>query len=141
MPPPIDDPVFGQLLWDGDDVLVRDDFEYRPGRRVTVMVIFDPEESTAGEVLPRTRLALERFRQNEGQYRLLSGRELNRSRWNDEDVLGDADVANLLSVATLEFDGAGALTVFWDDSDQLFGGHNVVTRIDADGDFVEAGMY
>jgi hypothetical protein len=146
LPPPFDDSVLGLLEWDDEEVLLGE-IEYpggansRTGRQtVTVMVIADFDENAPAEVVARAREAFERFRRNERLYRLSSGKELNKSRWNDEEQLADEDVANLLMIATLEFDRDGGLTVFWDDGDRLFGGHNVCTRIASGGEFIDAGM-
>src|SRR5262249_41754053 len=99
------------------------------------------DENDPAEVVALARQAFERFRRNERHYRLLSGKQLNENRWNDEEQLADEDVANLLLIATMEFDADGGLTGFWDDYDRLFGDHNVCTRIGPDGGLHSAGMY
>ena len=138
-PPPINDPVFGRLVWD-DEWTLLGEIECGHGHRVPVLLFIDPDHVAPVDLVRDAREALLRFRRDERRYRLLSGAALNKRRWNDEVVMTDEDVANLLLIATLEFQDDGRLAVFWNDDDHLFAGHNVVTRIDADGTFLDAHM-
>jgi hypothetical protein len=139
MPPPIDDPVFGRLEWDGDDLV--GEIEYRPSHLVALFFNLASNYSgTLAAFLTRARQAYHRFRSREGLYRRRSGAELNATRWNVEDNFTEEDVANLLIVATLEFQADGEMHVYWNDSDILYGGHNVITVIDRYGRYISAGM-
>jgi hypothetical protein len=138
-PPPIDDPVFGRLEWEDEEALLGE-IEYDGGRHVAVFIVADLEEIEPADVVGNAREAFLRFLRNERHYRLLSGRALNGRRWNREARMADEDVANLLRIASLDFDPAGGLAVYWDDGDLLFAGHHVVTRIGPDGAFLDARM-
>jgi hypothetical protein len=140
MPPPIDDPVLGRLEWDGDDALVGE-IAYHPDQLVSMFLTFDPEESeNLDEILARARLALERFRVREREYRLWSAGQLQHSRWNNDEPMSDMDIANLLLVASFDFTSEGGVRVYWNDADILFAGHNVITEIGPDGECVDVGM-
>src|SRR5262245_39974602 len=107
-PPPID-PVLGRLVWD-DDWTLLGEIEYGHGHRVPVLLFIDHVGIEPPDAIGNARQALERFRRDERRYRLLSGAALNWRRWNDEVRMSDEDVANLLQIATLEFEQDGRLT-------------------------------
>jgi hypothetical protein len=107
---------------------------------VTLMLVFDPDEQQVADVITRAHVALARFRQREREYRMWTAAQLNKKRWNDEDDWADEDIANMLMIATFEFNGEGQLDIYWDDSELLFWGHNLLTIIDPDGEPVSAGM-
>jgi hypothetical protein len=140
MPESVDDPVFGPLDWEESPEWWVGAITFAPGHQVDVFVVPDFESPHPEAEIALARLSLARVRQRELEIRRWSADQLFAKRWNKVRQMSADDIADLLCVASLEFGPNGVTRVFWNDRDVLFGGHNVVTDLDALGECVYSGM-
>lgn len=139
-PESVDDPIFGRLNWEGRLDWWVGSVEVTPGHRVEVFVTHDVRVGRPAAEISAARRGLTRVREREPEYRWWSADQLQATRWNTEEQMSNTEIAELLKVASLEFEWGGGVRIFWDDQDRLFGGHNVVTDISPNGDCRVAGM-
>jgi hypothetical protein len=139
-PASVDDPVLGRLDWDGKLDWWVGSVDYAPGHRVEVFVNHDFGSGRPGDEIAAAGRNLARVREREAGYRRWSADRLHGRRWNTDEPMTPAEIADLLRVASLEFGSDGGVRIFWDDQDRLFGGHNVVTDIGPGGECVGSGM-
>lgn len=138
-PDRVDDPVFGPLRYDGTLDWWIGTVEFTPGGRVDVFIDHDPDVDPADEVAAAAR-RFAHFRTHEPEHRRQSAGRLVETRWNADEPMTADDVAGLLRVASLTFLSDGRMQVYWDDGDRLFYGHNVVTDLSPEGEFVGTRM-
>jgi hypothetical protein len=50
------------------------------------------------------------------------------------------EITSQLRLASIEFHPDGSAGLYWDDKDRLYGGHNLITEIDAEGNCIELRM-
>lgn len=124
------DAVLARLEWSDDCGVAR--VELRPGVWVDFLVWVDDEDVSREERVWRAGLALARLDARESDYRLWSAEHLVGNNWSDPPLTVD-DIFELITVASLNVFDDGRADVYWDDQEELFGGHNVVTRLDRDG--------
>jgi hypothetical protein len=126
MPPPIDDPVLGQLTWRSGGSVLSGAVEDAVAGRITFAIVIQPFAG-ASEVVALARRSLQRFRAREGEYRRAtagSGHEYLR-----REKMAEVDVANSLLASDFIFHSDGSLRVYWGDP-------MVVTEIGPNGQFV-----
>lgn len=133
-PDRVDDPVFGPLRYDGALDWWTGTVEFTPGGRVDVFIDHDPDSKPADEFAAAAQ-RFTHFQPREPEYRRQSADRLVETRWNTDEPMTAADIADLLRVASLTFLTDGRMQVYWDDGDRLFWGHNVVTDINPAGEF------
>lgn len=139
-PESVDDPILGHLDWDEDLEWWVGTIDYAPDHQVDVFINHDFEDGQPADDIAAARRGLAQFREREVEYRRWSGEQLQGTRWNTDEPMTPAEIAELLRVASLEFRSGGGIRIFWDDQDRLFYGHNVVTDIGPDGACVASGM-
>jgi hypothetical protein len=139
-PESVDDPLLGHLDWDEKLEWWVGTIEYASGHRVDVFVNHDFDAGRPADDIAAARRGLARVREREAEYRRWSGGQIHGTRWNTDEPMTPADIAELLRVASLEFRSGGGVRIFWDDQDRLFYGHNVVTEVGPDGECLSAGM-
>ena len=139
-PESVDDPVLGHLDWDEKLDWWVGTIEFAPGHRVDVFVNHDCDDGLPEDEIAAARRGLACIRERESDYRRWSADQLHGTRWNTDEPMTRAEIAELLRVASLEFQLDGGVRIFWDDQDHLFYGHNVVTDIGPDGECVASGM-
>jgi hypothetical protein len=133
MPDRIDDPVLGRLTWDADFAWWTGEVEFRPGQKIGLVAGADPPGGDRARPLAQAREWLDRLRGREPEYRASVARQLARLRLDGQRPMTADDVAALIRVASVETFPDGSAEVCWEDDEVLFGGHGIVTRIDASG--------
>jgi hypothetical protein len=136
----MDDPVLGRLEWDDRLQWWVGSIALEAGHEIDVFVVPDCTSAEPAAEVGLARRSFARVQQREPEYRQWSAAQLLTKRWNTEEPMTAADIANLLRVASLEFGPNGVTRIFWNDEDVLFGGHNVVTDLDAFGNCVASMM-
>jgi hypothetical protein len=140
MPEPVDDPLFGPLQWDESLDWWVGSVDFLPGLRIDVFIVHEYDGATAQEELAQARRVFGRLKERELEYRRWSAAQLLWSRWNKHEPMTVDAITELLRVATLEVSPDGSASIYWNDDDELFYGHNVVTRLAPDGSCLEVGM-
>jgi hypothetical protein len=86
------------------------------------------------------RAGLERIRSKGPEYRRWTAEEVVDDRWNSEEPMTVEEIAELLRLASIDFHSDGGAALYWDDQDRLYGGHNLITELDAEGRCTEVRM-
>src|SRR5690349_105849 len=99
----MDDPLLGRLDWDAKLDWWVGSVEYAPGHRIEVFVNHDFDGGRPAEEVAAAGCSLARVREREVEYRRWSADRLHGRRWNKDEPMTPADIAELLRVASLEF--------------------------------------
>jgi hypothetical protein len=140
MPESVDDPVLGRLEWEAELDWWVGAIDLFPGLPIDLFVVHDCQGGSPVKEIALARRGFLGVRKREPEYRRWTASQLLDKRWNQDEPMSADDIADLLRVASLEFSPDGRARIFWNDEDMLFGGHNVVTDLSAEGKCVEAGM-
>jgi hypothetical protein len=125
------DPVLGSLVWDDRLQWWIGEVDFAPHHSVEIFI--SPAEYAPEDVLSRTRAGLARIRGNDLAYRRWTAEQVVDDRWNTEEEMTVSDITELLRLASIDFHPDGAAGLYWNDEDRLYGGHNLITEIDAEG--------
>src|SRR5262245_37434402 len=140
MPQSLVEATLGRLEWDEGMGWWVGEVELKPGLSIAIFIDHDMEGGDVPAELAEARRRLDEVRRREAEYKLWTGNQLLDNRWNDDEPMGAEDIANLLEVASLLFRADGSVTIYWEDNNILFAGHNVVTELDAACECIGAGM-
>jgi|SRR5579862_8481185 len=138
MPESLEDPVLGPLKWDDRLQWWVGEAALLPDRSVPFMI--SPDREREEDVLGRVRISLARIKEHQRAYRNWTAEQVLNRRWNTEEPMSVLDIAELLRLASLDFHPDGGVGLYWGDQDRLFGGHNLITEVDANGQFVQVRM-
>lgn len=139
MPEDIHDPLLGHLVWDNGLQWWVVELDLRPGQAIEIFADYE-EDLEPRQMVDQAQLWFERLCQREPEYRHWTAERLIDRRWNDEVPMTIEDITDLLSAASLEVSCNGTAKISWDDEDELFAGHNIITSLSANGTCIEAGM-
>jgi hypothetical protein len=140
IPPVLDDPLLGHLEWDQKLEWWTGSVEFTPGHAAAVFLTHDFDRGRVADEIAVARRGLGLVREREREFRRWSADQFHETRWNTDEPMTRVEIAELLRIATVEFQHDGSIRIYWDDGDQLFWGHNVFTDINPVGECVRAGM-
>jgi hypothetical protein len=131
MPESRKDAVLGSLHWDDQLQWWIGKVDLMAGRSIEIFI--SPEDDAPEPVLTRVRIALERIRSKDLEYRRWTAEQVMDGRWNSEEPMTLEEITALLQLASIDFHCDGGAGLYWDDQDRLYWGHNLVTEVDRDG--------
>lgn len=137
------DETLGTLTWNGDLGWWEGQAEWAPGRRVTLSVSVEDEESDAEPAaeIAHARRVLSALPEMEAEARQLAADELlgiYNEEWNDDgDPLNEDDFVARLTLEDVGILADGSAELFYKDGG-LFSGHAVLVSINAEGNLDDA---
>jgi hypothetical protein len=131
------DAVLARLVWTEGCAETR--VELRPGVWIDLLVWYDEPDRTQAERLQCARSWLTALDAKEEAYRRWSADQMAGDNWSDPPLTAD-EIFALLTVASLNVFDDGRADVYWNDQDELYWGHNVVTRLGRKGECIEVAM-
>lgn len=131
-------PILGFLEWDEKLAWWVGCTDLRPDYPVEIFISGEGDPPEA--VLMHVPDWLERIRNRELQYRRWTAEQVESDRWNSEEAMTVEDITHLLRLASINFDSDGEASLYWDDQDRLYWGHNLVSDIDTNGEPIRARM-
>ena len=134
----LQDPILGPLHWDDRLQWWIGEADLTPGRSIEFFI--SPGDDDPEAVLGRARTGLERIQSNHLEYRRWTAVQVVDDRWNTEEDMTVEEITALLQLASIDFHPDGGAVLYWDDDDRLYGGHNLITELDADGQCTEVRM-
>lgn len=138
---PADHNVLGSLTWDERLQWWISEVDLLPNHPIEIFI--SPESGTPDDpeaFLASVRFGLERIRHNYDHYRHWTAVQLMDRRWDQEEPMTVQEISDILRLASIDFHPDGGAGLYWDDQDRFFGGHNLITEVDKDGQCLELRM-
>ncbi len=129
------DPVLGSLDWDDQLQWWIGGAKISPDHSVEIFI--SPGDDPQDAVLSRVRTGLERIRSNDLEYRRWTAEQVVDDRWNSAEAMTAEEITALLQLASIDFHPDGGAGLYWNDEDRLYGGHNLITELNRDGQCTE----
>lgn len=136
----IEDAVFGKLIWEKEYGWWSGELKFSPESIAKIRI--NAENETDTDAISAAHRLFEKIRVSDSEIRNFAADELlelhNESwREDDEAEISREDFCSRIKITSVNFEGEGDITIYFDDDD-LFWGHVIVVQINENFEFTYA---